>query len=138
VPLRDFPCRYLGLPLHLKKLRKVDFLPLIEKVGGKLLGWKGKLMSKAARAQLMKSVLTTVVTFHATVFNLPKWLIKKIDKIWRNFYWKGEDTQCKWWWCLPSQMGRGMQAKGAGWTWHQQPEMLRQGASTKMALVPLD
>jgi hypothetical protein len=21
-----FPCRYLGLPLHLKKLRKVDFM----------------------------------------------------------------------------------------------------------------
>jgi hypothetical protein len=48
-PLKEFPC-YLGLPLHLKELRKIDFLPLIEKVGGKLPRWKGKLMSKAARA----------------------------------------------------------------------------------------
>jgi hypothetical protein len=37
-------------------------------------------MSKAVRAQLVKSVLTAVVTYHATVFNLSKWLIKKIDK----------------------------------------------------------
>jgi hypothetical protein len=50
-------------------------------------------MSKAARAQLVKSVLTPVVTYHATVFDLPKWLIKKIDKLRRNFFWKGEDTQ---------------------------------------------
>jgi hypothetical protein len=31
-----FPCRYLGLPLHPKKLRKVDFMSLLDKVGGKL------------------------------------------------------------------------------------------------------
>jgi hypothetical protein len=70
-PLREFPCRYLGCPLHPKKLRKIDFLPLIEKVGGKLPSWKGNLMSKAARAQLVKSVLTVVITHHATIFNLP-------------------------------------------------------------------
>jgi hypothetical protein len=93
MPLKEFPCRYLGLPLHLRKLRRIDFLPLIEKVGAKLPRWKRKFMSKAARAQLMKSVLTAVVTYHTTVFDLPKWLIKKIYKLRRNFFWKGEDTQ---------------------------------------------
>jgi hypothetical protein len=34
--VNSFPCRYLGLPLHPKKLRKVDFMPLLDKVGGKL------------------------------------------------------------------------------------------------------
>jgi hypothetical protein len=46
-------------------------------------------MTKAAIAQLVNSVLTTVVT----ILPLPKWLIKKIDKIRRNFFWKGEDGQ---------------------------------------------
>jgi hypothetical protein len=59
----SFPCRYLGLPLYLKKLRKIDFMPLLDKVRGKLPGWKGKLMTKAARAQLVKSVLTSIVTY---------------------------------------------------------------------------
>jgi hypothetical protein len=49
-------------------------------------------MSKAARAQLVKSVLTPLVMYRATVFPLPKWLIKKIDKLRRNFFWKGEDV----------------------------------------------
>lgn len=31
-----FPCKYLGLPLHNRKLRKVDLQPLIDKVGAKL------------------------------------------------------------------------------------------------------
>jgi hypothetical protein len=73
--------RYLGLPLHLKKLHRIDFVPLLDKVGGKLPGWNGKLMSKATRVQLVKSVLTAIVTYHATVFPLPKWLIMKIDKL---------------------------------------------------------
>jgi hypothetical protein len=64
----------------------MDFMPLLNKVGGKLLGWNGKLMTKEARAQLVKSVLTSILTYHATVFPLPKWLIKKIDKFRRNFF----------------------------------------------------
>jgi hypothetical protein len=42
-------------------------------------------MTKATRAQLVKSVLTSIVIYHATVFLLPKWLIKKIDKLRRIF-----------------------------------------------------
>jgi hypothetical protein len=52
-------------------------MPFLDKVGGKL-SWKGKLMTKIARAQLVKPVLASVITYHATVFNLPKWLIKKM------------------------------------------------------------
>jgi hypothetical protein len=61
--------------------------------GGKLPGWKSKLMSKAARAQLVKSVLTSIVTYHTTIFPLPMWLIEKIDKLRRNFLWKGEESE---------------------------------------------
>jgi hypothetical protein len=39
-------------------------MPLLDKVEGKLPGWKGKLMTKAARAQLVKSVITSIVTYH--------------------------------------------------------------------------
>jgi hypothetical protein len=49
----------------------MDFMPLLDKVGGKLPGWNGKLMTKAARAQLVKSVLTSILTYHATVSPFP-------------------------------------------------------------------
>jgi hypothetical protein len=35
-PIKEFPCRYLPLPLHPTKLGKIDYLPLIDKVGLKL------------------------------------------------------------------------------------------------------
>jgi hypothetical protein len=92
-PIKSVPCHYLGLSLHLKKLRRIDFMPLLNKVGGKLPGWKGKLMSKGTRGQLVNSVLTAIVIYHATVFLHPKWLIKKIDKLRRNFFWKGEEGE---------------------------------------------
>jgi hypothetical protein len=38
-----FPGKYLGLPLHTRQLRRVDVQPLIDKIGGRLLVWKGKL-----------------------------------------------------------------------------------------------
>jgi hypothetical protein len=68
-------------------------MPLLDKVGRKLLGWKGKLMSKATRGQLVKLVLTAIMTYHATIILLPKWLVKKIDKLRRNFFRKGDESE---------------------------------------------
>jgi hypothetical protein len=98
----------------MRKLRKIDFVSLLDKVGGKLPGWKGKLMTKAARAQLVNSVLTVVVTYHATVLPLPKWLIRKIDKLRQNFFWKGEDGPGNKRGNLPYKVELSMQAKRAG------------------------
>jgi hypothetical protein len=82
---------------------------------------------------ILSARLHNVVTFHATVFSLLKWLTKKIDKHRRNFYWKWDDTQenkggaCFKWdvICRPKNL-------------NTQPEMLRKGTSAKMDLVPLD
>jgi hypothetical protein len=101
----------------MRKLRKIDFVSLLDKVGGKLPGWKGKLMTKAARAQLVNSVLTVVVTYHATVLPLPKWLIRKIDKLRQNFFWKGEDGPGNKRGNLPYKVELSMQAKRAGGVW---------------------
>nr|CAD1831264.1 unnamed protein product [Ananas comosus var. bracteatus] len=43
-PIQDFPIKYLGLPLSPKRLRKSDYLALIEKIDNRLAGWKGNLL----------------------------------------------------------------------------------------------
>ena len=40
-----------------------------------------------------KSVLSSIVIYHSTIFELPKWVIRRIDKIKQNFIWKGEDSE---------------------------------------------
>jgi len=83
-----FPTKYLGIPLSLKKLQKKDLQPLIDKVNDRLPSWKSRLLNKAGRAVLVKSVLTAIPTHTAMVVDLSPWAIKHIDKR------LGEDTAC--------------------------------------------
>ena len=86
-----FPCKYLGLPLHIGRLKREAEQVLVDKVGAKLQGWKGRLMTKSGRLILVRSVFSSIPTYHVTAFPLSKWAIKKINRIRRNFLWKGAD-----------------------------------------------
>ena len=87
-----FPCRYLGLQLHTRPLQKIHVQPLIEKIGQRLPGWKGRLLNRAGRLTLVTSVLSSMPTYHLTIFPLATWARKQIDKIRRSFLWKGDDN----------------------------------------------
>jgi hypothetical protein len=85
----DFPCKYLGSPLSVKKLPRSVFLDLIDKVAYKLPGWKAALISPAGRATSVKSVLTAVPIYRLIALQCTKWVVKAIDKVQRGFLWKG-------------------------------------------------
>jgi len=84
------PCKYLGLPLHIGRLRREAEQVLIDKIGAKLPGWKGKLLTKSGRLTLVQSVLSAIPSYHMIAFPLSR-AIKCIDRIRRNFLWKGVD-----------------------------------------------
>ena len=88
-PIKSFPCTYLGLPLHFRRLGRVEVQLLIEKVAARLPTWKGRLLNKAGRLRLVNAVLTSIPVHFLSVFALKKWAIKKIDKVRRSFLWKG-------------------------------------------------
>ncbi|WVZ91565.1 hypothetical protein U9M48_037717 [Paspalum notatum var. saurae] len=85
-----FPCRYLGLQLHTRPLQKIHVQPLIEKISNRLAGWKGNLLNRAGRLTFVSSVLSSMPTYHLSVFPLAVWARKRIDKIRRSFLWKGK------------------------------------------------
>jgi hypothetical protein len=89
----SLPGKYLGLPLHYRNVKRTDLQPLIEKINNRLAGWKGKLLSKAGRETLVKSVLSAQPIYHLTVFPPHKWLLHSIDKMRRNFLWKGNNPE---------------------------------------------
>jgi hypothetical protein len=88
VPICQFLCQYLGLPLHHRKNTKAELQPMINKVASRLLRWHGKLLNAATRLALVKSVLSTIPTYMLTVFHQGKWALRRIDKIRRDFLWK--------------------------------------------------
>ena len=65
-----FPCKYLGLQLHTSSLKKVHVQPLIERIQQRLPKWKGRWLNKAGRLTLVTLVLSSMPTYHLTVFPL--------------------------------------------------------------------
>jgi Reverse transcriptase (RNA-dependent DNA polymerase) len=85
----SFPLKYLGMPFSDKKLRKIYYRQLMQKIHNKLSAWKASLLSSGGRLTLLNSTLTSMPLFFMSTFFLPKWVIKEIDKIRRKFLWHG-------------------------------------------------
>lgn len=52
----NFPFMYLGLPLTLTRLKKVDCQQLLDKAAGRLAHWRGRLLNQVGRNTLVKAV----------------------------------------------------------------------------------
>ncbi|KAJ4763210.1 RNA-directed DNA polymerase (reverse transcriptase)-related family protein [Rhynchospora pubera] len=75
------------LPLTSKKPNKECFQPLLDKLEKKLATWKGTLLTRAGRLQLITSVLSAIPVYHMSCFCLPKWVIDRIEALSRKFLW---------------------------------------------------
>jgi hypothetical protein len=55
----------------------------------RLPNWKASLLNLASRTTLACFVLSAIPVYLLIAMNIPKWVIKSIDKIRRGFLWKG-------------------------------------------------
>lgn len=88
------PCKYLGLPLSIRKLTVTDLQPVLDKIADRLPGWKAILLQRSERPILVRAVLTALPIHVLIAIDVPKWIIRAIDKLRRGFLWKGRtDTK---------------------------------------------
>ena len=88
----SFPTKYLGLPLTVRRLRKSDFQPLLEKATSKLAGWHGRHLTQAGRVCLTKSVLSSLPVYLLSVLKAPKDVLDELDKARKKFLWADDRT----------------------------------------------
>lgn len=90
--VQHFPCKYLGIPLSLRKLNRASEQPLVDAVAARLPTWKALLLTNAGRVLLTKITLSAILVHLSIACCLSQWAINQIDKRRRAFLWAGVDT----------------------------------------------
>lgn len=78
-PIGKFPIKYLGIHLHYDKLTRKDIQPLVDKLLKRIAGGRGKLLSQAARAMLIKTCLSSIPVYILSFLKFPKWAIHLLN-----------------------------------------------------------
>lgn len=107
----SLPFTYLGLPLGLTKPKIQDFLPLVNKCERRL-GDISSMLNQASRLQITNAVLLALPTYYMCSLEIPKTVIKQIDKFMKHCMLRGSNvngrTQLKAAWemvCIPKEEG---------------------------------
>uniref|UniRef100_A0A2N9FWA0 Reverse transcriptase domain-containing protein n=1 Tax=Fagus sylvatica TaxID=28930 RepID=A0A2N9FWA0_FAGSY len=78
---------YLGMPLGANFKSKIVWNSILEKMEGKLAGWKSLYLSKGGRLTLLKSTLSSLPTYYLSLFTIPINVANMKERIQHNFLW---------------------------------------------------
>lgn len=83
--------KYLGHQILHKGRNKGAHMELVERVRGRLEGWKVCCLSKAGRFTLAQSVLGSLQIFQMQFENLPEWVHNHLGRAIRSCVWEKHD-----------------------------------------------
>jgi hypothetical protein len=89
----EFPIKYLGVPLHYSKLRRLDLQPIIDKIIKRIVGWRGRLLSYAGRVTLLRACLASIPIYLLSIVKFPRWAIDMINTHMGHFLWDNTEEK---------------------------------------------
>ena len=87
--------RYLGIPIHYRRLTNAEWKEVEERLQKRLGSWKGKLLTVGSRLVLINSVLTNLVLYMLSFFLVPKGVRKRLDYYRSRFFWQVDSEKKK-------------------------------------------
>ena len=98
---------YLGMPLGVSHKSPTIWNPILEKIERKLAGWKKIYFSQGGRLTLLKSTLSTLLTYFLSLFTILTHVANKIERLQRDFLWRDSKTHLVGWdkVCAPLENG---------------------------------
>jgi hypothetical protein len=88
----DFSIKYLGILLSVTKLPWVVFQSLVDQAANRLSTWKGRLLRHNGRLTLIKTTLQAIPNYVSISLQLPPWVAKALEKIFKVFLWTGSEV----------------------------------------------
>ncbi|XP_074313830.1 uncharacterized protein LOC141649026 [Silene latifolia] len=83
------PFKYLGVPIIAGRLSIQHCAVLIDRITDRIRSFGSRKLSYSGMLTLVNSVLTSLYSYWATIFVLPKGVLRRIDEICRNYLWDG-------------------------------------------------
>uniref|UniRef100_A0A0V0HSZ9 Putative ovule protein n=1 Tax=Solanum chacoense TaxID=4108 RepID=A0A0V0HSZ9_SOLCH len=87
--VENMPTVYLDMPLENEHKSIQIWDGIVEKTERRLARWKAQYLSMGGRHTLINSVLDSLPTYVMSLFPLPPKVLKKLDKLRRDFLWHG-------------------------------------------------
>ncbi|XP_074265530.1 uncharacterized protein LOC141587968 [Silene latifolia] len=81
------PFKYLGVPIVSGRLSTNHCAVLIDKVTARIRGFGSRKLSYCGRLTLVNAVLTSLYSYWANIFMIPKGVLIRIDTLCRNYLW---------------------------------------------------
>lgn len=92
----SLPSKYLGAPLMDSTLKHSSWKQLLEKLEERLTLWTNRALNMASRIILIKVVLQSMPLYLFSILAAPKWILKEIKILQRNFLWGSFGHNIKW------------------------------------------
>eukprot|EP00253_Pinus_taeda_P031502 PITA_31502 len=92
----SLPSTYLGAPLTASAIKQPAWRVLLEKFESKLNLWTYRSLNMANRAVLIKSILQAMPLYLFSILAAPKWVLKRLRNLQRDFLWGSSASHRKW------------------------------------------
>jgi hypothetical protein len=86
----SLPCKYLGLPLSIRKVTAAQLQPVVDNAVKRLQPWCAKLMNRGGRTILVQTTLSAMIVHALMSLDVPPKTLEAFTKVCRAFLWKGQ------------------------------------------------